>query len=605
MASYEWPPQGSSGSSGVSSLNTQTGALTLVAGTNITIVPGSGTLTINSTGGGGTGTPDTFAGFDDSGNLFSLPWSIDANGQAVGNTTGTLPIDNVTSLQLNSGIGSPLSGGYEGIINGSTLTSTMSYMSAFNAELNFDSGYNNSGGTAVYQDQSVLASGASTQDYTSYSSSPTLDAGSMVTGQVQGINLNPVLNGTITNNYTGINIVPTGTGSIGSVSGINIDMTGVTAADTEAGGPTAISSNFGSISINASPQLISSQSFQVGNRVEAEFVIPSGSPVTGTDSIGNDFAGDLNAQDDLADGPTAGIVGWTGVGFISELLVGTGKTVDTANMFLAAAALPAPTGSDTDGGTITNLSMIKTAPPLSEGGTISVTNLKALNVSGTFVGSATNVWGLYVQDTGLNNYIGGKLGIGQISPTSRLHLPAVTTAAGSSSLKVPSGTLMTTTEQGAVESDGTNLWWTDSTGTRQSLNGSSGMTLQSTTVNITAVQLNALTATPVSLLSAISGAIIAVQYVDFVYNFVTTPYTIGGANLFVCYTSDVGVFGFSNDTISDIGFLDQSSNVEFMPTHSPSNGYLRNQGLSFSTNDTTILGGDGTVTLTIYYFILN
>lgn len=44
------------GGGGVSSLNGQTGALTLVAGTNITIVPGSGTLTINSSGGGGSGT---------------------------------------------------------------------------------------------------------------------------------------------------------------------------------------------------------------------------------------------------------------------------------------------------------------------------------------------------------------------------------------------------------------------------------------------------------------------------------------------------------------------------------------------------------------------
>lgn len=43
---------GSGGSSGVSSLNSQTGALTLVAGSNITITPGVGTLTISASGGG-------------------------------------------------------------------------------------------------------------------------------------------------------------------------------------------------------------------------------------------------------------------------------------------------------------------------------------------------------------------------------------------------------------------------------------------------------------------------------------------------------------------------------------------------------------------------
>lgn len=42
-------PSSGSGSSGVTSLNSMVGALTLVAGTNITITPGSGTLTIDAT----------------------------------------------------------------------------------------------------------------------------------------------------------------------------------------------------------------------------------------------------------------------------------------------------------------------------------------------------------------------------------------------------------------------------------------------------------------------------------------------------------------------------------------------------------------------------
>lgn len=49
--SFEWPPSGSGSGGGVTSLNGQTGDITLIAGTNITITPGSGTLTIDASGG--------------------------------------------------------------------------------------------------------------------------------------------------------------------------------------------------------------------------------------------------------------------------------------------------------------------------------------------------------------------------------------------------------------------------------------------------------------------------------------------------------------------------------------------------------------------------
>lgn len=49
-------PSGGSGGSMVTSLNGQTGALTLIGGTGITITPGAGTLTIDASGGGGANT---------------------------------------------------------------------------------------------------------------------------------------------------------------------------------------------------------------------------------------------------------------------------------------------------------------------------------------------------------------------------------------------------------------------------------------------------------------------------------------------------------------------------------------------------------------------
>lgn len=60
MSSFVWPPEGSGGSSGVSSLNTLTGDITLAAGANITLTPSGNTLTIAASGGeGGTVTAVT------------------------------------------------------------------------------------------------------------------------------------------------------------------------------------------------------------------------------------------------------------------------------------------------------------------------------------------------------------------------------------------------------------------------------------------------------------------------------------------------------------------------------------------------------------------
>jgi hypothetical protein len=63
----------------------------------------------------------------------------------------------------------------------------------------------------------------------------------------------------------------------------------------------------------------------------------------------------------------------------------------------------------------------------------------------------------------------GRLGIGVTAPTANLHLKAGTAAASTAPLKIPSGPLLTTPEAGAIESDGTHLYWTDDSGTRHTI----------------------------------------------------------------------------------------------------------------------------------------
>ncbi len=117
-----------SASAGVSSLSGQTGALTLVAGTNVTLTPGSGTITIASSGGSGTvtsvgsgtgltGGPITTSGSLALANTAVTPGSytsanitVDQQGRitAAANGSGgggaTVALDNLASTAVNASI---------------------------------------------------------------------------------------------------------------------------------------------------------------------------------------------------------------------------------------------------------------------------------------------------------------------------------------------------------------------------------------------------------------------------------------------------------------------------------------------------------------------
>ena len=70
--------------------------------------------------------------------------------------------------------------------------------------------------------------------------------------------------------------------------------------------------------------------------------------------------------------------------------------------------------------------------------------------------------GTVVEFHGDKLYFAKPVGIGVATPTAKLHLPAGTSDAGKAPLKLESGTLLSTPEAGAVEYDGTNLYYTNS-----------------------------------------------------------------------------------------------------------------------------------------------
>ena len=98
------------------------------------------------------------------------------------------------------------------------------------------------------------------------------------------------------------------------------------------------------------------------------------------------------------------------------------------------------------------------------GGVYPLFNGSLTNLSAN-LGSASYAFGdIYANHANFlgtgNNYFAGKVGIGQATPTALLHLKAGTATASTSPLKFTSGTNLTTPENGAMEFDGTNLYFT-------------------------------------------------------------------------------------------------------------------------------------------------
>lgn len=468
LGSFEWPPAGSGGGGGGSgtvtsvAISSDDGSI-LVSGSPITT---SGVIDISV-----QGTPNTLSWFDSGGVLGSLDkWGVSPYGGLSYNNTdpvtgdfrvvvatsagtvsnngaGVLVFQSAAVTQswtgygtyVNADIGDGMSGaaiGFDAQFSAGTIAADVTGLSLSNSSVitgahsirgvnlqNTGNGgsfsalaASNSGDMAdSIQGLSFVSSGdgrTGTALDANYSGAFVDDLNGLrlnmqpsVAGSLSGASLQ--LSGVIDNSANGLQI---GMGGVtaDSVTGISVNMNGAVTSDPQ--GVVGFSSD-SRIGINASTQLMPALGFQIGNRVECLFTIPPGSPVTGTDSLGNNFAGDLAAQDDLAIGPAG--IGWNSVGFIASVGVAVGKTVGKATVFLPAMSIPDP--GFTTGGTITELAMIRSYAPLPQGGSLSVGSLYGLkldNQFGNYSSIASESWGIWVGDTDADNWFAKNVIIG-------------------------------------------------------------------------------------------------------------------------------------------------------------------------------------------------
>jgi len=340
-------------------------------GSYLNLSNGAGTITGDLTGASVTnnGGTDDWQGY-----------AIGVNGNVLGNTT-----------QFNSYDNGDTTGGFTGI----QISKSGSAQNILGTNVSFDSDAD--------ADNTTIFNGFDDGDNTD---------------NKQGMNLQV---GGTAQNASGANINVTGTYS-NSVTGLNIDVNSATNNGHPVGRKTVANLNGGTISsgyqtrtVSNSPALVDS-----GNVFSGELQVLSGSPITGTDYIHNNLAGGINAADDFGTSPFG--IGFATVGYVAQHSVASGATVDKMSMAVAGFSYP----PSSTGGTITDAAMYRTIGPLSAGGSLNLTNLyafKAENTLGSFSGSATNAYGIYLDDSGFKNYLGGITRIGGTSyvlPTEAL-----------------------------------------------------------------------------------------------------------------------------------------------------------------------------------------
>ena len=227
--------------------------------------------------------------------------------------------------------------------------------------------------------------------------------------------------------------------SIGSLSGP------VSGSDNFACGQTSLQNNTGSNNVG------------VGNGTLVNNTTGSSNTAIGTQSLSTNITGSANVGVGHQALSTTEANYNTSVGHQSLIdnssgtnNVAVGSAAGTASTSNTTGSYNTYLGSDTGNsgsGTLTK------AVAIGYGALVGASNAMVLGGSGA---NAVNV------------------GVEITAPTARLNLPGGTATAGTSSLKIESGTLLTTPEDGAIESDGNSLYFTGTGGIRKNLTPNTG-----------------------------------------------------------------------------------------------------------------------------------
>lgn len=220
-------------------------------------------------------------------------------------------------------------------------------------------------------------------------------------------------------NYTGVSIAPTGAATItGSIHGIQVDMSGLTGVSS--GNLIAMELSTGKLKTNGNFTPASNAGASNYNEFDNTLHIASGSPISGTDCFTNVLGGQLSASDNFTtNGTNRYGLGFVGMTAGTQLGVATGKTVDNLVSNAAGIDISTDGGSLPSGGTLTNMTAVLAGifSDTSSPGVLTVTNAYGFRVRNVASGfslssSATNAWGVSIEDAGCKNLFAGQVQLG-------------------------------------------------------------------------------------------------------------------------------------------------------------------------------------------------
>lgn len=361
------------------------------------------------------GTSFTFAGFNSSGSLFSVPgWTFDNDGGLQIGAQNSITVPSAAADYISISVSPTVSNVGLTNLSGVQLNSPINEIVAnYNGFQVFGYGSSRPDNFTAYRSQTNYAgTGANIIHFTAGGNS---DCSGTAVGFefnsagnaniIQGVSLAPSGDAAT---ITGVLIAPSG--SYTDATGIKIDLTSVTTTNRPAGLDIiggALNSSIVFQTTSYLPSLVDS-----ANIIRPTFEVNS--PISGTDVLMTNLAGFMDFNDDYSGTGVASLdLGAVSVGFVSQVAANAGILVDSVTMSLAGLAID----STSAGGTIMDAHLYR-GSAFDFGGSLTINSLYGLKIENTLSSKATYTWGIAVEDVGAENYLAKSLKIGGLNSVS-------------------------------------------------------------------------------------------------------------------------------------------------------------------------------------------